>query len=100
MLNGERRDSERAPVAIIAMLRRQGRTAYQVKLRDLSRNGCRAETLSRIIIGDHVWVTIPGFTAIEGTVRWTDKINFGIEWEKRIHPSVFEHIRTNYPDAF
>jgi PilZ domain len=98
--DGERRIADRAPVAIEADLRRAGRTPFKVLLRDLSPTGSRAETLSRVILHDRIWVTIPGFSAIEGVVRWVRGQHFGIEWEGRIHPAVFEHIRVHFPEAF
>ena len=100
VLNGERRVADRAPVAIEADLRRPGRTSFRVLLRDLSRTGCKAETLSRVTLEERVWITIPGFSAIDGVIRWVKRDCFGIEWEGRIHPAVFEHIRKHFPEAF
>ena len=94
----DRRIAERAPVAIEADLRRPGRTSFKIALRDLSRTGCRAETVMKTVVGDRIWITLPGFAALMGIIRWRNARGFGCEWEAPIHPSVFDHIRAKYPD--
>ncbi|MFM6852910.1 MAG: PilZ domain-containing protein [Sphingopyxis sp.] len=79
----DRRDADRASVSIEADLRRAGRTPFKIYVRDISRTGCRGETLTRIGEGDRVWLTLPGFAAIEGLVRWSTPRSFGIEWPTR-----------------
>lgn len=96
----DRRYALRAPVSIDAELRRAGRTPFGVVIRDLSRTGCRAETLSRVIEGDRVWITLPGFNALEGIIRWSTVRGFGCEWQSTIHASVFDHIRARYPQIW
>jgi hypothetical protein len=93
----DRRVAERAPVAIEADLRKPGRTPFRVEVRDLSRTGCSAATVSRTIVGDRIWLKLPGFSAIEGIVRWSTPQGFGCQWVRSIHPSVFHHICTAYP---
>ena len=88
----------RAPVAIEADLRKPGRTAFKILVRDLSRTGCRAETLTKTLVGDHVWLSLPGFAALEGQIRWVTSRGFGAAWVNPIHASVFEHICRQYPD--
>ena len=96
--NDERRDVSRAHVSIEAELRRVGRTPYKVEVRDLSATGCRADTLSKVVVGDRIWLTLPGFSAIEGTIRWATPRDFGVEWARPIHPSIFDFIRQRYPE--
>ena len=96
--DGNRRIAERAHVEIPANLRQPGRTAFAVTLRDLSRTGCRGETLSRLHVGERVWVTLPGFAAIEGTLRWVERGRFGCEWLAPLHHSVHEHICRAFPE--
>lgn len=96
----ERRYALRAPVSIEADLRRAGRTPFGVLIRDLSRTGCRAETLSRVNEGDRVWISLPGFNALEGVIRWSTPRGFGCEWTAPIHASVFDHIRSRYPQIW
>lgn len=96
----ERRIALRANVAIEASLRRAGRTAFQVQIRDLSRTGCRGETLSRLNQGEQVWITLPGFAPLAGDVRWASVQQFGVHWTAAMHASVFDHIRAQFPDFF
>lgn len=96
----DRRIAMRAPVAIDADLRKPGRTAFKVLVRDLSRTGCRAETLTKTYEGDRVWLSLPGFAPIEGIIRWSNSRGFGLEWAAPIHSSVFDHIRQHHPDMF
>lgn len=96
----DRRDATRAPVAIEADLRKPGKTAFKIVVRDLSRTGCRAETLTRTHDGDRVWITLPDFAPIEGAIRWSNSRGFGCEWANPLHSSVFDHIRERYPDLF
>ena len=69
-------------------------------IRDLSRTGCRADTLTKTYENDRVWITLPGFAPIEGTIRWANSRGFGCEWASPIHASVFDHIRARFPDMF
>lgn len=96
----ERRIADRAGVAIEADLRKTGRTAFKILICDLSRTGCRAETLSKTTAGDHVWITLPNFAPIEATIRWSNPRGFGAEWNTPLHTSIYEHIRTRFPDMF
>lgn len=95
--DAERRLVMRAPVDILADLRRVGRTPFRVHLADLSRTGCRAETVIKTLAGDRIWLTIPGFSALEAIIRWSNPRGFGAQWVSALHPSVFEHICKLYP---
>jgi PilZ domain len=99
LLAGRRIDT-RAHVTISAELRKPGRTAFKICIRDLSRTGCRAETLTRTHEGEMVWLTLPGFAPIEGIIRWKNNRGFGLEWSAPLHPAVFDHIRQLYPEIF
>lgn len=99
-LNAERRIALRAPVSIDAWLRKPGQTGFKVLIRDLSRTGCRGETLSRIIPEERVWISLPDFAPIEGSVKWVRNRGFGIHWDAPMHNSVFDHIRQRYPELF
>ena len=98
--DSNRRGGERAGVTIEADIRKMGRTPFRVFVRDLSQTGCRAETLTKTIPGDRIWLSLPGFQPIEATIRWSNSRGCGIQWNSPLHPSVFDHIRMRYPDAF
>ena len=97
---GNDRSEGRAPVAIAATFRKPGSTPYNVVVTDFSRTGCRVETLSKTHVGDRIWLTLPGFQAVEGVVRWRSSRGFGVQWEATIHTAVFDHIRLRYPDIY
>lgn len=94
----ERRENTRAPVAIDAELRRTGRTAFKIKITDLSRTGCRCDTLSKTHEEEKVMIALPGLAPIPGYIRWANNRGFGLEWEHAMHEAVYEHICTQYPD--
>ena len=41
-------------------------------------------------LDDRVWVKFDGLEALEGRVCWVDGFTGGVEFEKPIHPAVFE----------
>ncbi len=98
--NDNRRRASRASVAVEANLRKPSDKPFKVRIRDISQTGCRAETVTKTREGDRVWLTIPGFAAIEGIIRWSDNKGFGCEWASPMHASVFDHVRRSFPDMF
>ncbi|MEQ1510810.1 MAG: PilZ domain-containing protein [Sphingopyxis sp.] len=99
-LSPDRREKDRAIVAIKADLRRVGRISFKILVTDLSRTGCRADTLSKINAEERIWITLPGFTSIEAVIRWVKPGQFGAQWNAPLHESVFDHIRKRYPGLF
>lgn len=99
-ISPNRRAKDRAIVAIEADLRRSGRVSFKIMVTDLSRTGCRAETLSKLYVHDRIWVTLPGFTPIEAVIRWVKPTEFGAQWSAPLHESIFDHIRKRYPGLF
>lgn len=98
--NDNRRRASRAEVAVEASLRKPSEKPFKVRIRDISQTGCRAETVTRTREGDRVWLTIPGFAAIEGVIRWSDHKGFGCEWVSPLHASVYDHVRARFPGMF
>lgn len=96
----ERRDNFRAPVAIEAELRRPGRTPFKITVTDLSRTGCRCDTLSKTQEGEKVMLAMPGLAPIPGIIRWANTRGFGLEWDHPMHAAVFDHICKQYPSLF
>ncbi len=93
----ERRRADRANVRITADLRRTGRIPFAVTVLDLSQTGCQCRTTSKVVMGDRIWISLPGFNALEAVVRWKTSRGFGCEWTQNMHISVFEHISLRYP---
>lgn len=84
------RQSARVGLAADIVLRRAGRGSYRVQILDLSPHGCRAEIIERPRLHEMVWVKFEGLTALAATVCWTREFDAGFEFERPIHPAVFE----------
>lgn len=75
-----------------ARLREAGASGTSVGVYDLSPSGFRTEWPYRLRVGDRVWLTLPGLEAQPATVRWTEGFAIGCQFERPIHPSVFDHL--------
>ena len=84
------RRTERVIVNAEVALRRSGQLNYRVRAFDLSPLGCKLEFVERPQLEEHVWVKFDGLDAIEGIVCWIDGFYAGVEFERPIHPAVFE----------
>ncbi|HMI39951.1 MAG TPA: PilZ domain-containing protein [Sphingomicrobium sp.] len=71
-------------------LRRAGQSRYRVKILDASTHGCKAEFVERPELDEHVWVKFEGLEALEAFVCWVRGTEVGLEFERPIHPAVFE----------
>ena len=71
-------------------LRRAGKSRHEVKIFDLSAFGCKAEFIERPRLDERVWIKFAELNAIEAMDCWTTGFNVGLEFERPIHPAVFE----------
>lgn len=96
-MRGDNRYASRVDLRFTATLREVG-TAFKftVDIVDLSMTGFRCETASRVAVGQHVSVTIPGLAPLEGRVAWVDGYRFGCKFEKALHVAVFDHIAARF----
>lgn len=94
---GDNRYAVRVNLRFSATLREVG-TAFKfsVDVVDLSMTGFRCETASRVAVGQHVSVTIPGLAPLEGRVAWVDGIRFGCKFEHALHVAVFDHLAAQF----
>jgi hypothetical protein len=92
-----RRRKPRKSVLVLADFRKAGRTAFRVRVIDLSQSGCHCDCTSKVTVGDRVWLSLEGFAPIEAVIRWSNPHGFGAEWAHPMHISVFEHICRTYP---
>ena len=74
--------------------KKPGQLGYQTRLVDLSRHGCKVETIEQPKLDDRVWVKFNGLEALPAYVCWVDALFAGVEFDKIIHPAVFEHLLT------
>jgi PilZ domain len=84
------RRSARIGLSAEITLRRAGQSRYRVKILDASPLGCKAEFVERPQLDEHVWVKFEGLEALEAYVCWVRGFEVGLEFEKPIHPAVFE----------
>jgi hypothetical protein len=73
-------------------LRRSSQLSYRVSIHDVSPHGCRLEFVERPKLDERVWVKFQGLEAIEALVCWVEGFVAGVEFEKSIHPAVFDQL--------
>jgi hypothetical protein len=83
------RNAERVPAAIEAQLRRVGRLAYSVTLRDVSPEGCKVDLVERPAVGEVMHLKLGGLDSLEARARWVEGHVAGLEFEHPLHPAVF-----------
>lgn len=86
------RRSRRVPVAAMVKLRRRGHHNFTVKVFDLSPEGCKLEFLERPQLDETVWVKFEALELLQATVCWVDGLCVGVEFQKSLHPAVFNHL--------
>lgn len=72
--------------------RERQRHESPARLVDISAHGCRVELLSKVNIGDTVWVRLPGIQPICARVQWADEYLAGLHFENPIHSAVLRAI--------
>jgi hypothetical protein len=84
------RASPRVPVSVTVTLRRVGQRQYQVRVTDLSPEGCKVDLVERPRVGEHMHLKFEGLEVIVGEVCWVENFVAGLRFEKPIHHSVFD----------
>ena len=84
------RKSERVALEIGAGLRQRGGTGVGIQIVDLSTDGFRATTHLQLEKGADVWLRLPGLEPLAAKVIWADPHRAGMQFERPIHPAVFE----------
>ena len=75
-------------------MRRAGFNHYRVAVHDLSPHGCKVEFVDRPRLDEKVWLKFEGLEALEGMVCWVRGTEAGVEFERPIHPAVFNLLLT------
>jgi hypothetical protein len=73
-------------------LRRPGKSNYRVRAFDASPGGCKLEFIERPDLGEFLWVKFEGLELLEARVCWTEGFTAGVEFQKTLHPGVFEMV--------
>jgi len=84
------RDEPRISTAIEATMQRHGKQKYPVTVYDMSTAGCQVEFVDRPDVGETVHMRFSGLQPLEASVRWIAGIRAGVEFERPIHPAVFD----------
>ena len=88
----QNRVTDRAAISADVKLRLTGSKPIDARLLDLSTSGFRTEFVSRLHIGDHLWLILPGLAPLFAKVAWSDGVVTGCHFEKPLHVAVFERI--------
>ena len=86
------RKAERVPLQADVDFRRTGEHRWRVNIHDISPQGCRVELPTRVVVGDTIWVTVPGIEALQGRICWTENWVAGVEFDRPLHPAVFDMV--------
>jgi hypothetical protein len=88
------RKSVRVGLTAEVTLRRVGKSNYRVRVFDASPDGCKLEFIERPDLGEFLWVKFEGIELLQARVCWTEGFTAGVEFQKPIHPAVFESLVT------
>ena len=94
--NHDGRRAERLNVQMMAALRASGSARFNVDVIDMSVVGFRFDTVSRLNIGDRVWLTVPGMAGMESIVVWRDRDHYGCAFASPLHTAVFDRIISRF----
>lgn len=91
------RRSARVAVRMMASLREQNFSKFDVEVSDLSMDGFRCETHYRLLPDAIVWLTIPGFSPLESRVVWSNRNSYGCAFTQPLHIAVLDHVARMHP---
>lgn len=86
----EKRRWPRVPLDAQVAFRRPREPHYAITMQDLTPQGCRVACPERLDKGDLVWVQLPSLESLPAWVRWTQKAQSGVEFDRPMHRAVFE----------
>jgi PilZ domain len=90
---------QRGDVHIVAQIREKGYGHHQAKVADLSRSGCRVITPMYLNPGASLFITLPGFSALEARIAWHVRDEYGCEFVAELHEAIYDHIVKTFPAA-
>lgn len=77
--------TDRDPRSIVSMkaqLARANGDVLDIRVIDLSSNGCKILTPTFLWVGDKVGLSVPGYASLNGVVRWSREGHAGVEFEE------------------
>jgi hypothetical protein len=91
---GSPRKSDRVQIRAMAKLRRRGHHNFTVQVYDLSPEGCKLEFMERPELEETVWIKFEALELLQAKVCWVQDLCVGVEFERPLHPAVFETLAT------
>ncbi len=89
---GRRRSQRVRVVSAEIGMRRMGSFSFQVVLEDVSTGGCKVELVEFVEVNDHIIARFPGIEPFSAKVSWADSRFAGIDFDRPLHPAVFEQL--------
>ncbi|MGK2910067.1 MAG: PilZ domain-containing protein [Sphingobium sp.] len=86
------RSDTRHNVMIGVKLRRSGEGWFSSGVSDLSITGFRVQTFVKLVSGTDLWIMLPGFEGRRAQVMWVRDHEAGCNFERPLHPAIFDHI--------
>lgn len=90
----------REPVKLIADLKVSEGPRFKVTVVDLSATGFRIQTANHVPTGKKIYLTIPDFQTLQGTVAWSERELYGCAFSLPLHASVHDHLARRFPQLF
>jgi hypothetical protein len=85
-----RRSTARSDAAGEISMRRVGSFGFEVPVRNVSAAGCSVGLVEPVAVNDRVIARLPGLEPLAAKVIWSDPHCAGLQFERPIHPAVFE----------
>ena len=87
------RRAERIQLRADIDFRRTGENRWRVNILDFSPQGCRVELPVRVNLKDTIWISLPGLEALQGQICWVKDWVAGVEFNRPLHPAVFDMVQ-------
>jgi PilZ domain len=91
------REHGRGGVEIYADVREHGAGKHKVYIIDLSCSGFRIRSSTHIRADHAIFLTIPGYAALEARICWHEGDQYGCEFVNRLHAAIYDHIVNRFP---
>lgn len=91
------REHTRGGVEIYADVREHGGGKHKVYIIDLSRSGFRIRSSTYIRDDRTIFLTIPGYAALEAKIAWHKGDLYGCLLINKLHVAIFDHMVRQFP---
>jgi hypothetical protein len=81
---GDARLTRRRVVNMAAHAREMKTAIFDIRILDLSPDGCRISSDSALAIGDEIWLQIPGIATRQARIAWAEGREAGCEFTSRL----------------